>query len=66
MFLGTEREWLTGLGCLAIILIGFGLAVGLLFAWLMSGPSDADMCRMQDGSFNGGICYVEKDQPNDQ
>jgi hypothetical protein len=61
MFLGTEREWLTGLGCLAVILIGFGLFAGVAIGWIVSGPSDADVCRMQGGSFNGGICYVETD-----
>ena len=66
MFLGTEKEWLTGLGCAAVILIGFGLFVGFFVAWMLSGPNDADRCSMQGGSFNGGICYVEKDKPNDQ
>ena len=58
MFLGTEKEWLTGLGCLAIILIGFGLFIGIAAGWLAGGPSDADVCRMQGGNFKGNICYM--------
>lgn len=59
MFLGSDKEWMTALWFFAVLLVGSGLSVGLLIAWMVSGPSTADVCRMQGGSFNGGVCYVE-------
>lgn len=61
MFLGTEKEWIQIITTLALALIALGAFVGWLFTWLLSGPTQTDICAMQGGSFNSGVCYIKEE-----
>ena len=60
MFLGTEKEWSTLISFAVVVVAGLGFVFGALVTWGVSGPTEDDLCRAQGGSFNKGICYIER------